>query len=104
MNPASDKTLPPSDNDGAATLASGDAARLIGRRLTSRRFYLIAQRRYTPGTEWIALPVTGDCELIFAEMIPASEADLPHVAGWCTRGELRASAGRRQRAGKLAYP
>ncbi|HEY4906926.1 MAG TPA: hypothetical protein VIH74_05700, partial [Candidatus Acidoferrum sp.] len=34
------------------------------------------------GTEWIALPVTGDCELIFAEMIPASEADLPHVAGW----------------------
>ena len=48
----------------------------------SRRFYLIAQRRYTTGTEWIALPVTGDCELIFAEMMPASEADLPHVAGW----------------------
>jgi hypothetical protein len=58
------------------------AARLLGRRLTARRFYLIAQRRYTTGTEWIALPVTGDCELIFAEMIPASEADLPHVAGW----------------------
>lgn len=58
------------------------AARLLGRRLTSRRFYLIAQRRYTTGTEWIALPVTGDCELIFADMIPASEADLPHVAGW----------------------
>ena len=58
------------------------AARLIGKSLLSRRFYLIAQRRYTNGTEWIALPVTGDCELIFAEMIPASEADLPHVAGW----------------------
>jgi chemotaxis signal transduction protein len=58
------------------------AGRLLGRRLTSRRFYLIAQRRYTTGTEWIALPVTGDCELIFSEMIPASEADLPHVAGW----------------------
>jgi chemotaxis signal transduction protein len=58
------------------------AGRLLGRRLTARRFYLIAQRRYTTGTEWIALPVTGDCELIFAEMIPASEADLPHVAGW----------------------
>jgi hypothetical protein len=43
---------------------------------------LIAQRRYTTGTEWIALPVTGDCELIFSEMIPAGEADLPHVAGW----------------------
>jgi chemotaxis signal transduction protein len=58
------------------------AARLLGKRLTNRRFYLIAQRRYTTGTEWIALPVTGDCELIFADMIPASEADLPHVAGW----------------------
>jgi chemotaxis signal transduction protein len=58
------------------------AGRLLGKRLTARRFYLIAQRRYTTGTEWIALPVTGDCELIFAEMIPASEADLPHVAGW----------------------
>jgi chemotaxis signal transduction protein len=58
------------------------AARLIGRRLTSRRFYLIAQRRYPTGAEWVALPVTGDCELIFADMLPASEADLPHVAGW----------------------
>jgi chemotaxis signal transduction protein len=58
------------------------AGRLLGKRLAARRFYLIAQRRYTTGTEWIALPVTGDCELIFAEMIPASEADLPHVAGW----------------------
>jgi hypothetical protein len=58
------------------------AARLLGRRLADRRFYLIAQRRYTVGTEWIAIPVTGDCELIFADMIPASEADLPHVAGW----------------------
>src|SRR6202030_3769244 len=57
-------------------------ARLIGKNLLSRRFYLIAQRRYTNGTEWIALPVTGDCELTFAEMIPASEADLPHVSGW----------------------
>src|ERR1700726_3368841 len=58
------------------------AEKLIGKSLKSRRFYLIAQRRYTTQTEWIALPVTGDCELIFAEMIPASEADLPHVSGW----------------------
>jgi chemotaxis signal transduction protein len=58
------------------------AEKLIGKSLRSRRFYLIAQRRYTAQTEWVALPVTGDCELIFAEMIPASEADLPHVAGW----------------------
>jgi chemotaxis signal transduction protein len=58
------------------------AEKLIGKSLRARRFYLIAQRRYTTQTEWVALPVTGDCELIFAEMIPASEADLSHVAGW----------------------
>ena len=58
------------------------AEKLIGKSLRSRRFYLIAQRAYVSQTEWIALPVTGDCELIFAEMIPASEADMPHVAGW----------------------
>jgi chemotaxis signal transduction protein len=58
------------------------AEKLIGKSLRSRRFYLIAQRRYPSHTEWVALPVTGDCELIFADMIPASEADLPHVAGW----------------------
>jgi chemotaxis signal transduction protein len=58
------------------------AEKLIGKSLESRRFYLIAQRRYHAQTEWVALPVTGDCELISAEMTPASEADLPHVAGW----------------------
>jgi chemotaxis signal transduction protein len=58
------------------------AEKLIGSNLRYRRFYLIAQRRYPAQTEWIALPVTGDCELISAEMIPASGGDLPHVAGW----------------------
>ena len=58
------------------------AEKLIGKRLTSRRFYLIAQRRYATHTEWIALPVTGECELINAEMIPAGETDPAHVAGW----------------------
>lgn len=58
------------------------AEQLIGKSLTSRRFYLIAQRRYATQVEWIALPVTGDCELIFAEMMPAGETDMPHVAGW----------------------
>jgi chemotaxis signal transduction protein len=58
------------------------AGKLIGKSLTSRRFYLIAQRRYADQSEWVALPVTGDCELITAEMMPAAEADSPHVAGW----------------------
>lgn len=58
------------------------AENLIGKRLSSRRFYLIAQRRYGSLPEWIALPVTGDCELITTEMWPASAGDSAHVAGW----------------------
>ena len=37
---------------------------LLGKRLTSRRFYLIAVRSYGTQKEWIAVPVTGECELI----------------------------------------
>ncbi len=55
---------------------------LTGKRLTSLRFYLIAGRHYGAQTEWVALPVTGECELINAEMTAAGEADAPHVAGW----------------------
>ncbi len=55
---------------------------LIGKRLMSRRFYLIAMRRYGAKTEWLALPVTGECELINAERMAASDSDQPHVAGW----------------------
>jgi chemotaxis signal transduction protein len=56
--------------------------RLIGKSLKSRRLYLIALRRYGGQAEWVALPVTGECELINTEMSPASAEDLPHVAGW----------------------
>ena len=55
---------------------------LLGKRLTSRRFYLIALRNYGTQREWVAMPVTGECELINAEMIAAVESDAPHVAGW----------------------
>jgi chemotaxis signal transduction protein len=58
------------------------AEKLIGKNLKSRRFYLIVQRCYGPHTEWVALPVTGDCELINTEMTLPSDADAPHVAGW----------------------
>jgi len=65
------------------------AESLLGRSLASRRFYLIAVRHYANQKEWVALPVTGDCELIIAEMTPASENDAPHVAGWISHnGEV----------------
>lgn len=56
--------------------------RLVGKKLPSRRFYLIARRKYEAGADWIALPVTGECELITAEMTPPGATDSPHVAGW----------------------
>lgn len=55
---------------------------LLGKRLTSRRFYLIAVRNYGALKEWIAVPVSGECELINSEMMASSESDAPHVAGW----------------------
>src|SRR5690242_14461547 len=65
------------------------AEALLGKGLTSRRFYLIAVRHYGKQAEWVALPVTGDCELIVAEMTPSGEADAPHVAGWISHnGEV----------------
>jgi chemotaxis signal transduction protein len=58
------------------------AEKLIGKNLLTRRFYLIAVRNYGEKSEWVALPVTGECELISAEMSHAGESDAPHVSGW----------------------
>jgi len=58
------------------------AERLTGKRLTSRRFYLIAARCHGQGMDWIAIPVSGQCELIRADLTPAGDSDSPHVAGW----------------------
>src|SRR5436309_14826828 len=59
---------------------------LLGKRWTSRRFYLIAVRNYGSQREGVAVPVTGECELINAEMMSAGESDAPHVAGWLEPG------------------
>jgi hypothetical protein len=65
------------------------AEKLLGKAVTSRRFYLIAVRHYGDKSEWVALPVTGDCELIAAEMTTAGEADAAHVIGWISHnGEV----------------
>ena len=65
------------------------AEKLIGKRLTSRRYYLISRRRPEGTPDWIALPVSGDCELIEADLTPAGPADSPHVAAWLSHdGEV----------------
>ena len=58
------------------------AESLTGKRLTDRRLYLIAVRRYGDKSEWVAIPVTGECELINTELMAAAESDEPHVGGW----------------------
>jgi chemotaxis signal transduction protein len=58
------------------------AEALIGKNVANRRFYLIAVRNYGEKSEWLALPVTGECELIAAEMSSAGESDSRLVAGW----------------------
>ncbi len=65
------------------------AEQLIGKKLQQRRFYLIATRRQSAGLDWIALPVSGECELIEADLTPAGPADSPHVAAWLShKGEV----------------
>lgn len=59
---------------------------LVGKKLSVRRFYLIATRFFAARKEPVALPVSGDCELITVDMTPRSESDSLHVAGWLSHG------------------
>ena len=58
------------------------ATKLVGASVHSLRFYLIAVRRYANNSEWVALPVTGECELINTDMTRPGTSDALHVAGW----------------------
>ncbi len=63
--------------------------KLTGKRLLSRRFYLIAMRPHGNTKETVALPVSGECELIRADLTPAGVSDSPHVAAWLSHdGEV----------------
>ncbi len=65
------------------------AEKLTGKRLTYRRFYLVASRQHSSSMDWIAIPVSGECELINADLTPAGESDSPHVAAWLSHnGEV----------------
>lgn len=62
------------------------AEQLTGKKLDTRRFYLLATRKYGAQLDWIAIPVSGECELINVEMMEAGENDAPHVEGWLSHG------------------
>ena len=62
---------------------------LTGTKILSRRFHLLATRKYGNQLDWIAIPVSGECELINVEMMDASSNDSPHVDGWLSHaGEV----------------
>jgi len=62
------------------------AEQLTGKRLATRRFNLLAARKYGHQLDWIAIPVSGECELITVDMVPAGANDSPHVEGWLSHG------------------
>ena len=65
------------------------ADRLNGKKLTARRFFLLVTRRFGAQLDWIAIPVSGECELITTDMMEAGSNDSPHIAGWLShRGEV----------------
>lgn len=65
------------------------AEQLTGKKLTTRRFYLVATQRRGTALDWVALPVSGECELITADLTPAGASDSAHVAAWLSHdGEV----------------
>ncbi len=62
------------------------AEQLTGKKLDTRRFNLLATRKYGQQPDWIAIPVSGECELITVDMMPATANDSPHVDGWLSHG------------------
>jgi chemotaxis signal transduction protein len=55
---------------------------LVGADTTARRFYLIANRRFATGSEWTAIPVSGECELVIATILGENHTGAGHVLGY----------------------
>jgi len=54
---------------------------LVGPEAPPRKFYLIATRKFADGTEWTAIPVTGECELATTELLPPAGKLPKYVIG-----------------------
>lgn len=62
---------------------------LIGPDAPPRKFYLIANRKFPRNTEWTAVPVTGECELLSAEMLAPTGRLPKYVVGLLSlQGEI----------------
>ena len=63
------------------------ASILLGRSSSVHRFYLIAQRNFPGGPEASAIPVSGECELVTAELQEASDSSRPCISGHLLIGD-----------------
>ena len=57
------------------------ASMLLGRSSSVHRFYLIARRNFPDGPESSAIPVSGECELVTAELQEARDDSRTYLAG-----------------------
>jgi chemotaxis signal transduction protein len=57
------------------------ASMLLGRSSSVHRFYLIARRNFPDGPESSAIPVSGECELVTAELLEATDNGRPYISG-----------------------
>jgi chemotaxis signal transduction protein len=62
---------------------------LVGPDAPPRKFFLIAVREYGSDSEWMAVPVTGECQLAVAEAMPAAKDAPEFVIGQLQVGEER---------------
>ncbi len=54
---------------------------LVGAAPPPRKFFLIANRSFGSSREWTAIPVTGECELAEAELLPVTGKLPQYVTG-----------------------
>ena len=57
------------------------ASVLIGRAVSSQRFFMIARRRIGKADDFVALPVNGECELTSGDLHPAAESSPDYISG-----------------------
>lgn len=64
-----------------------DIAQVLVESAPARRFYLIATRKCGGASELTALPVTGECELASADLLPPTAGLPPYVIGLLSLGQ-----------------
>ncbi|MDT8070649.1 MAG: chemotaxis protein CheW [Terriglobia bacterium] len=58
-----------------------DVAQVLVSNAPARKFYLIATRKFGATAELTAIPVTGECELASAQLLPPTSGLPEHVVG-----------------------